>query len=78
LEVENKMEITETKMCATAALAAVGFIAILALSFATVPQVLAASAGSNYPIELIRAHTDFKVVDPAPALSIGVGVHGDR
>ena len=71
------MEMTQTKACATPALAAIT-LAIFALAFATVPYALAAASGSGYPIELMRAHTDYKVADPAPALLAGVGVHGDR
>ncbi len=52
-------------------------VCILAASFAIVPFALAASSGSDYPMEIIRAHTAYNVADPATAF-VGIGVHGDR
>jgi hypothetical protein len=52
-------------------------VAVVAVSFALVPLAIAASSGSNYPMEIIRAHTLYQVVDPSTT-STGLGVHGNR
>jgi hypothetical protein len=52
-------------------------VAVLAVSFALAPLAIAASWGSNYPMEIIRAHTSYQVVDPITT-STGLGVHGNR
>lgn len=52
--------------------------AIFALSFAIAPLALAASSGSDYPMEIIRAHTVYQVADPAALVLVGLGVQGQR
>ena len=53
------------------------FIAIFIVSFAVVPLAIAASSGLDYPMEIIRAHTVYKVADPT-TVSVGIGVRGER
>jgi hypothetical protein len=52
-------------------------VAIFVVSFAIAPLAFAASSGSAYPMEIIRAHTVYKVSDPT-TVSVGLGIHGDR
>jgi len=40
-------------------------------------KATSASSGSSYPIEVMRAHTQYKVTDPV-LTQIGLGVRGDR
>ncbi len=78
LEVENKMEMTRSNLNASVALAGIVLAAVFVVSFATVPIAIAASSGSDYQMEIIRAHTAYKVVDPIAAVQVGLGVRGGR
>jgi hypothetical protein len=54
------MERTKLMRKAALATAALAFVAILGANFVLAPLAMASSPGSDYPIELIRAHTDYK------------------
>jgi hypothetical protein len=82
------MQITKLKSTAHALPAALVIATVLAVSFIIVPLAIAAiaggdgrtskSMGSDYPIEVMRAHTVYKYgADPLPVTG-GYGVHGDR
>jgi hypothetical protein len=64
------------------ALVSLGFLIGLGVSLAAAPLALASSqsspSGGSYPIELMRAHTNYMFVDPAPVIQVGLGVHGDK
>jgi hypothetical protein len=66
------MEKTRLIRKAATTTAALAFVAILGANFALAPLTMASSPGSDYPIELIRAHTDYVTVRvdlPAPPIS---------
>ncbi len=71
------MEMTKPMPTAPVVLSALVIVATFVVSFAVVPLAIAASSGSAYPIEIIRAHTVYKVADPTTG-SVGLGVHGNR
>ncbi len=71
------MQMTRLKSAAHVVPTALVTVAFLAISFAIVPLTIAAFSGSSYPMEVIRAHTVYKVADPA-TVSVGFGVHGNR
>jgi len=72
------VEMTRLKLHASLALAAAAFIAIFVVSFAVTPLAIARSAGSDYPMEIIRAHTVYQVADPVIPVQVGLGVQGNR
>ncbi len=80
------MNMKEQTVIAPAAYAALAFVAIFVISLASVPLAMGkvipspfpVSSGSDYPIEVIRAHTVYKTLDPATPVLIGLGVKGDR
>jgi hypothetical protein len=71
------MQMTKLRTAPTLVPFALGIVAVLALAFAVVPLAIAASSGSSYPMEVIRAHTVYKVIDPASPTVLGLGVHGN-
>jgi H+/gluconate symporter-like permease len=71
------MEMKGPKLARSSAIVGIVFVAIFVVSFAAVPLAAAVFSGSDYPMEIIRAHTAYRVVDPATAF-VGLGVHGDR
>ncbi len=73
-----KMEITKPLSRTPVASIALVVAAIFAVSIAIVPVGVAATSGSAYPMEIIRAHTVYKVTDPAGMVLTGLGVHGNR
>ncbi len=80
------MQMKEQTVNAPAAYAALAFVTIFVISLASVPLAMGkvipnpfpASSKSDYPIEVIRAHTVYKTWDPAMPVVIGLGVKGDR
>ena len=80
------MQMKEQTVIAPAACAALAFVVIFVISLASVPLAIGkvipnpfpVSSGSDYPIELIRAHTIYKTVDPATPVVIGLGIKGNR
>ncbi len=72
------MQMKEQTGIASVACAGLAFLTIFAITFVAVPLAMAASSGSSYPIEIMRAHTVYKAVDPATPVVIGLGVKGDR
>ncbi len=62
----------------TMAPVAPALVAILLASFAIAPLAIAASPGSDYPMEVTRAHTVYIIADPATTVSVGLGVYGNR
>jgi maltodextrin utilization protein YvdJ len=71
------MQMTKLKPTEPVLLTALVIIAVFVVSFAVAPLAVAASSGSAYPMEIIRAHTVYKVADPT-TISVGLGVHGER
>ncbi len=71
------MEMKGSKVNASVALAGLAFAAVFAVSFAIAPLAIAAPSGSSYPIEIMRVNTAYTVADPAPAVQVGLGVHGN-
>ena len=80
------MQMKEQTVIAPAAYAALAFVAIFVVSLESVPLAMGkvvpnpfpVSSGSGYPIEIIRAHTVYKTIDPATPVVIGLGVKGNR
>lgn len=72
------MQMTEQMSTPRVAPIALAIITIFAISFAITPLAIAASGGSDYPIEVIRAHTAYVVADPAALVTVGLGVQGNR
>ncbi len=78
------MQVKEQTVVAPVAYASLAFIAIFVVSMAIIPLAVAhitpwpVSSGSGYPIEIIRAHTVYKTVDPATPTVVGLGVKGNR
>jgi hypothetical protein len=75
------MDMKETKVPAIVTLASVGFLVALAVTFVATPSSMASSPSqpsTSYPIEIMRAHANYIVADPAPSAQVGLGVRGDR
>jgi hypothetical protein len=64
------MERTKLMGRASIATAALAFVAILGTSIVLTPLAMASSPGSDYPIEIVRAHTEYRTghveMSPSP------------